>query len=112
LLGDAVSRRDLRERVEADADEVERPDGVFLERGEVVRSVAPGEDRRVMRGCSVLTRPPSSQDLRQLLDPRRFDAAIGEELGGSAGDELDVQLGEPARELSSRSCPRPRAAPA
>jgi hypothetical protein len=42
-----VARHDLRERVEADADEVERPDVVLVERGEVVRMVAPREDRRV-----------------------------------------------------------------
>jgi hypothetical protein len=110
LLGDAVSRRDLRERVEADADEVERTDAVLLERGEVVRVVAPREDRRVNAGMERLDATAEQlRNLRQLLDARRLDAALSEELGGSAaGDKLDVQLGEPACELLETGLVRDR----
>jgi hypothetical protein len=77
LLGDAVSRRDLRERVEVDADKVERPDVVLLERGEVVRVVPPREDRRVDAGMERLDATAEQfGDLRQLLDARRLDSAL------------------------------------
>jgi hypothetical protein len=101
LFGYAVLRRDLREGVQADADEVERPDVVRLERGEVVWMVAASEDRGVDTGMERLDAASEQLgDLRQLVDSRRLDAALGEKLGGSAaGDELDVQLGETAREL-------------
>jgi hypothetical protein len=101
LLGDSMSRRDLPERIEADADEVERPDVVLVERGQVVRMVAPREDRRVDAGMQRLDATAQQLGgLRQLLDACCLDAALGEELGGSAaGDELDVQLGETAGEL-------------
>ena len=46
LLRDSVPRGDLLERIEVDADEVERLDPVLLERGDVLRLVAPGEDAR------------------------------------------------------------------
>jgi hypothetical protein len=96
-----VARHDLRERVEADADEVERPDVVLVERGEVVRMVAPREDRRVDARMQRLDAAAQQLGgLRQLFDACCLDAALGEELGGSAaGDELDVELGETAREL-------------
>jgi hypothetical protein len=105
-----VSRRDLPERVQVDADEVERPDVVLLERGEVVRVVVPREDRRVDAGMQRLDATAEQLgDLRQLLDARRLDAALGEELGGSAaGDELDIQLGETARELLEAGLVRDR----
>ena len=53
-----------------------------------------------MRGCSVLTRPPSSSgDLGQVLDRRHRDPDLLQEGGrAAAGDELDVELREPARE--------------
>jgi hypothetical protein len=77
LLGDAVSRRDLRERVEVDADEVERPDVVLVERGEVVRVVPSREDRRVDAGMERLYATAEQLgDLRQLLDARRLDSAL------------------------------------
>ena len=46
-LGHPAPRRDLLERIEVDADEVERLDPVLLERGDVVRLVAAGEDAGV-----------------------------------------------------------------
>jgi hypothetical protein len=72
-----VARHDLRERVEADADEVERPDVVLVERGEVVRMVALREDRRVDAGMQRLD--AAAQQLggpRQLFDTRRLDTAL------------------------------------
>jgi hypothetical protein len=101
LLGNAVARHDLRERVKADADKVERPDVVLVERGEVVRAIAPRQDRRVDAGMQRLDAAAEQLgDLRQLLDAGRLDAALRKELGGSpAGDELDIELGEPSREL-------------
>jgi hypothetical protein len=46
--------------------------------------------------------PPAEHlgDLGQLLDGRRLDAAFSEELGRAAtGDELNIELREPAREV-------------
>ena len=54
-----------------------------------------------MRGCSVFTRPPSISGARgHLLDARHREALLLEERRRAARrDELEAEVGEPAREL-------------
>ena len=90
------------ERVEVDADEVERLDPVLGERGDVV--LRPSRRARMpawMRGCSVLTRPPSISGNSVRLSTRvTVEAELLEvRRRAAARDELAAELGEPAREL-------------
>ena len=88
------------ERVEVDADEVDRRDPVGLELGEVVRHVPAGEDAAVHRWverddamAEQLAEP------RQLLERGHRDALGGERLRGAAAcDQLDTELLELPRE--------------
>src|SRR5262249_28343377 len=81
--------------------EVERPDLVLVERGQVVRVVTPGEDRGVdPRVQRLHASAEQLRDLGQLLDPRHLDSVLGEMLcGAGAGDDLDAHLREPGRDL-------------
>ena len=115
LLLHAVPRDDLREGIEVDADEVERLDAVLVERREVVGVVAAGEDRGVDARVKRLDASAEELgDLGQVLDALDVDPVLGQVVGGAAArDELDAEVGEPARELGrARSCRRSRAAPA
>jgi hypothetical protein len=76
-------------------------DVVLVERRQVVRVVAPGQDRRVDARMQRLD-PAAEQlrDLGQLLDARDLDAVLRKMVGGpAAGDDLDPELDEPRREL-------------
>src|SRR5206468_7105389 len=101
LLGHAFARGDLRERVEVDADEVERVNAVLVQRGQVVRVVATGEDRGVnVRMERLDAAPEQLGDLRQVVDTPDLDPVLRQVVGGAAaGDELDAELGEARREL-------------
>jgi hypothetical protein len=100
-----VSRDDLRERIEVDDDEVERPNVMLVERSEVVRMVAPREDRGVDPGVQSLHAPAEElRDLGQVLDPRHVEAVLGQVVGRpAAGDDVDAELGEAAGELGQAS---------
>ena len=96
-----VSRDDLCERVEVDDDEVERANVVLVERSEVVRMVAPREDRGVDPGVQSLHAPAEElRDLGQVLDPRHVEAVLGQVVGSpAAGDDVDAEPGEATGEL-------------
>ena len=100
-LGDTVARDDLRERVERDADEVDRLDPVVVERGQVFRVIAARQNRRVDPRVERLhSAAEHLRDLGQLLDRRRVDPALREMLGGAAAcDEVDSEVLETLREL-------------
>jgi hypothetical protein len=85
LLLDTEATRDLCERVQTDANEVERDDPVPPEGGDVLRVVGAGENRGVDPRVERL-HPPSEhlRDLRQVFDQRRLDAVFGQVLGGAA----------------------------
>jgi hypothetical protein len=96
LLADVSPRGDLPERVEVDADEVERRDSVPLERLHVLRDVAPREDARMDAWVEGLDAPPEElRHLRQLLDLRDGQAELRHVLGGPAArDELHPEVRE------------------
>jgi hypothetical protein len=96
-----VPRDDLRERIEVDDDEVERADVVLVQRREVVRVVAPGQDGCVDPRMQGLDAPAEQlRDLGQGLDPGNLEAVLGEMVGGPAArDDLDPELDEPLGEL-------------
>src|SRR5215212_3120394 len=89
------------ERVEVHDDEVERLDLVLLQRGDVVVAVAARKDRRM--DARVERFNAAAEHLRHLgqgLDMRALDAVLLQEGSrSSAGDDGDVELGEPAREV-------------
>ncbi len=66
----SAAARDLLERIEVDADEIERLDPVLLERGDVFGLVAAGEDARVDARVERLHAP--AEHLRRL--GHRLDA--------------------------------------
>jgi hypothetical protein len=74
---------------------------VLVERREVVVAVAAREDRGVDARMERLHAAAEQlRDLGQVLDQQRVDAVLGEVRGGAAArDELDAEVGEPAREL-------------
>ncbi len=100
LLADRAPGGDLLERIEVDADEVEGLDPVVVERGVVVGPVAAGEDGSV--DVRVQRLDPAAEQLwhlGQLLDRRHRDPDLLQEGGrAAAGDELDVELRQPAGE--------------
>src|SRR5439155_22480694 len=102
LLPHAVAARDVAERIEVHADEVEGPDLVLLERRRVFVVVAPREDRCMDREVQRLH--AASEHLRdagQLLDPLdvETDLALEEVSGAAARYEPEPELRQPAREL-------------
>src|SRR6478672_4781569 len=99
-FGDALLRRDLLERVEVDADEVERRDLVLRERGDVFRVVAAGQDAGVDAGVQCLDAAAEHlRELGQRLDPLHGQAELLEVgRGATARDELPAEVGKPARE--------------
>ena len=100
-LGRAAPSGDRRERIEADADEVDGLDVVLGERRRVFRQVAPrenpGVDARVQRldaAAEHLGR------LGHLLDPRHVEALLLQERRGAARrDELPAEVGQATREV-------------
>jgi hypothetical protein len=64
FLADRAAGDDVLERVEVDADEVDRLDRVVLERGAVICPVAAGQDRRV--DARVQRLDPAAEHLRRL----------------------------------------------
>ena len=102
LLADAVAAGDLAERIEVDADDVERSDVLFLEGRDVVGVIAAREDRSVDVGMERLDAAAEHGcGPGQLLD--LFDLESGlvleEVRGAAARDELEAEIGQPAREL-------------
>ena len=97
----SVLRDDRAERIEVDADEVERLDLLLVERLEVVGAVASREDAAV--DARVQRLHASAEQLgrvRHVLDARDVHAVLLEERGRpAAGDDLEAELLEPAREL-------------
>jgi hypothetical protein len=100
LLAHAVARDDLRERVEVDAHEVERPDVVLVERRNVVLAVASREDPRV--DARVQRLHAAAEHLRRL--GHRLDLVHGEaellqmRCGAAARYEIPAEVREPSRE--------------
>ena len=76
-------------------------DVVLVERGQVVRVVAPREDRRMDPRMQRLDASAEQlRDLGQVLDARHLEPVLREMVcGAAAGDDLDAQLGEAGREL-------------
>jgi hypothetical protein len=102
LLADPPLRRHLREGVEVHADEVERPDLVLVQRGEVVVAVTPGEDGRMDARMERLDAAAEHlRDARELLDALDVEADLGLQVIGrsAAGNEVEPGLRQPAREL-------------
>src|SRR5437588_7127001 len=101
LLADAVPGDRLAERVEVDADQVERLDLLLLERGEIFWTVAPGQNRRVDSRVERLDAAAEQLGhLRDLLDPRHRNLHLLE-VGAraAAGDDLDAELDQALGEL-------------
>ena len=106
-------RDDRAERIEVDADEVERLDLLLVERLEVVGAVASREDAAV--DARVQRLHASAEQLgrvRHVLDARDLHAVLLEERGRpAAGDDLEAELLEPAaRTRPGRSCRERRSA--
>ena len=111
LLADVLLARDGGERVEVDADEVERLDAVLLERGEIVLRVAPGEDGRVDARVQRLDAPAEELgNVGQLVDRRDREAELGDVRGAPAARHEVDSRGRRARVRTrrDRSCRRPR----
>ncbi len=100
LFGRPEGRRDVAERVEVDADEVERVDPVLDQRGHVLLVVAAREDAGV--DARVERLDPAAEHLGRLgqgLDAAHLQAQLLEERRGAAArDQLHAELVEPARE--------------
>jgi hypothetical protein len=102
LLADAVPTRDLAERIEVHADEVERLDVMFRERGSICIVIAAREDRGVDPWVQRLhTAAEHLGDTGQLLDAVDVDADLLLEVVGraAAGDDVPPELREPAGEF-------------
>ena len=89
------------ERIEVDADQIDRLDLVLSQRLGVLRVVAYGQQRRVQVRVERLH--PAVEDLRepgQLLDRPRVDPGLAEHRQRPAGrDDLDTLLRQPGGEL-------------
>src|SRR5262249_44655162 len=100
FLRHATPGSDLLERIEVDADEVERFDAVLLERGDVLGLVAAREDAGVNTGMERLDAPAEhlgrSRDLLDVLDrqPDRLERGRGV----PARHQPPAKRDEPARE--------------
>ena len=102
LLAHAVAAGDFAERIEVDADDVERTDLLLVQVCDVVGVVAAREDRCVDVGVKRLDAPAEHLgDTGQLLDPLdvQADFVLEEVCGAAARDQLATQVGEPAREI-------------
>ena len=86
----------LLERVEADADQIQRLEAVLLDVRLVLRVVAQGQDRPVDLGVQGHHAVPEHLGkARPLLDASDGDAGGLDDLGGSAGgDDLHTHLGQ------------------
>jgi hypothetical protein len=101
FLADVLLARDGRERIEVDADEIERLDAVLLECREIVLRIAPGEDGRVDARVQRLDAPAEELgNVGQLVDRRDREAELGDVRSAPAArHEVDPEVGEPACEL-------------
>src|SRR5439155_14694133 len=99
-LGDAALSRDLLERIEVDADEIERLDSVLGQRRDVLGVIAPRENARVDARVQRLHAPAEHlREVRERLDALDVEAQFLEVRGGAAArDELPAELGESPRE--------------
>ena len=100
LLGHAVTRHRGLERVEVHAHEVERLDGLLLERAYVLLDVQPGQDARVHPRVERLHAAAKHlRERREALDADHLQADVLEQAGGAAArHDLDVERGQPASE--------------
>ena len=99
-LGHAAPVRKRRERIEVDADHVERLDPLLGDRRDVLRQLAPREDPGVDTRVERLD--AAAQHLRRLgdvFDTRHGQALHLEEGGGATGgDQFEAQFVQAARE--------------
>ena len=113
LLRHALSRGHLLERIEVDADEVERLDALLLERGHILGVVAPREDSRVDARVQRLHAPTEHlRRIREGLDVVDLEAELLEmDSGAAARDERPTEARR-ARERTRRapSCRTSRSA--
>ena len=100
LLGDALARDAVLERIEVDADDVEGLELVLRERRSVLGQVAPGEDGRMDAGVKRLD--PAAEHLGEpghVLDARDGEPLVLEEpRRAAARDQLEAELGQSLRE--------------
>ena len=111
---DVVAGDGLLERVEVDADQVDRLDPLALQRRHVLGVVAPRQQRRVQPRVQRLH--PAAEDLLlagELGDVGHLEPGLAQRRGGAAGGEdLDPERRRgPWRSRRPRSCRRPRSAP-
>ena len=102
LLTDAVAAGDLAERIEVDADKVERSDVLVLEGRDVIGVIAAGENRGMDVGMQRLDAAAEHVcDPRQLLDSFDLEPhlVLEEVCGAAACHQLEAEIGQPAREL-------------
>ena len=101
LLAHVSLGRYALERVEVDADEVERPDVVLAKHLQVLRNVTAGQDGGV--NARVKRLHPAAEHLRdvgELLDASDGDTEVRDERRRApARDDLDVELMEASCEL-------------
>ena len=100
LLASVLAVRDLLERVEVDADEIERLDLVLVKRTDILRMITPREDARVDARVQGLHTP--TEQLRRRGDVgylRHLTAVLLQHSrGATARDQLDPEIREPLRE--------------
>ena len=79
---------------------------VLVQRGQVVRVVATGEDRGVnVRMERLDAASEQLGDLRQVVDTPDLDPVLRQVVGGAAaGDELDAELGEALLVVRRQKC--------
>ena len=111
---DLVAGDRLLERVEVDADQVDRLDPLALEGRHVLGVVAPRQQRRVQPRVQGLD--PAAEDLLlagELGDVGDLEPGLAQRRGGAAGGEdLDPEARRGSwRSRRRRSCRRPRSAP-
>ena len=101
LFGPVAPRCRRRERVQVDADQVDRLDSLLGEHLEVLGQVTPGQD--ACMDCRMERLDASAEQLgrpRHLLDGRHGDPLLGQDGRRPArGDDLPAELGETAREV-------------
>ena len=102
LLADAVLARDLLERVQVDADEVEQLDPVLGERGQVGLDLAAGEDAGV--DARVERLDPAAEHLRELGQAPRRSSPAARARGSSRRCRRSRRAPSRARRAPSRAC--------